>query len=117
MEADEQKALIEWAAWASGKHPELELLYHIPNGGSRHPAEAVRLKEQGVKAGVPDLCLPVPKNCFHGLFIEMKYGNGRLSDKQKQWIHDLLKNQYAVYVCYTMEEAKTAICNYLGIGE
>lgn len=114
MEADEQKYLFEWAALNRGKHHELELLYHIPNGGSRHPAEAANLKAQGVKAGVPDICLPVPRGAFHGLFIEMKFGKNKLSDNQREWIHALLGQGYAVFVCYTMEEARTAILNYLG---
>lgn len=58
-EAQEQMTLFSWAAMQSGKYPELNLLYHVPNGGSRHKAEAGRLRAEGVKAGVPDLCLPV----------------------------------------------------------
>lgn len=115
MEKDEQKTLFEWAEYAKIKHPELALMYHIPNGGSRHPAEAANLKAQGTKAGVPDICLPVPRGVFHGLFIEMKYGKNKLSDKQKQWIQELLQQGYAVHVCYTFESARTAILNYLGV--
>lgn len=37
-----------------------KLIYHVPNGGHRHKLVAVKLKEQGVKAGVPDLVLPMP---------------------------------------------------------
>lgn len=39
-EAQEQMTLFSWAAMQSGKYPELNLLYHVPNGGSRHKAEA-----------------------------------------------------------------------------
>lgn len=38
-EAQEQMTLFSWAAMQSGKYPELNLLYHVPNGGSRHKAE------------------------------------------------------------------------------
>ena len=41
-EAQEQMTLFSWAAMQSGKYPELNLLYHVPNGGSRHKAEAGR---------------------------------------------------------------------------
>lgn len=37
-EADEQRAVIEWCAWK--RVP----VFHIPNGGSRHPAEAAHSK-------------------------------------------------------------------------
>ena len=39
-EAQEQMTLFSWAAMQSGKYPELKLLYHVPNGGSRIKAEA-----------------------------------------------------------------------------
>ena len=31
-EAQEQMTLFSWAAMQSGKYPELNLLYHVPNG-------------------------------------------------------------------------------------
>ena len=58
-ESVEQSRLFQWARMQQGRWPELRLLYHIPNGGSRHRLEAIHLKQQGVRAGVPDLCLPV----------------------------------------------------------
>lgn len=71
-EHEEQKALIEWSAWMSNARPELSLMFAVPNGGDRHPAVAAKLKAEGVKAGVPDIFLPVPRNGYHGLFIELK---------------------------------------------
>lgn len=55
-ESVEQQCLFRWAAFQSGRFPELALLYHVPNGGSRKKAEAGRFRAEGVKAGVPDLC-------------------------------------------------------------
>ena len=60
-EHQEQAALFRWAWFAQVKHPALALLYAIPNGGHRHKAVAARMKAEGVKAGVPDLCLPVAR--------------------------------------------------------
>lgn len=86
-EAQEQMTLFSWAAMQSGKYPELNLLYHVPNGGSRHKAEAGRLRAEGVKAGVPDLCLPVARGQYHGLYIELKrQRGGRTSDHQSEWL-------------------------------
>lgn len=48
-------SVMDWARWNQNAHPELELLHHCPNGGSRNKAEAVKLKQMGVKAGIPDL--------------------------------------------------------------
>lgn len=60
-EDTEQINVTSWAAWNERQYPELKWLHHIPNGGSRNKAEAVKLKQMGVKAGVSDLCLPYPK--------------------------------------------------------
>ena len=72
----EQMMLMSWVTLMSSSRPELRLLFHIPNGGSRHKAEAGRFRAMGVKAGVPDLCLPVPRGGKHGLFVEMKRTKG-----------------------------------------
>lgn len=72
-EAQEQCKLIKWADKCVQMkiHPELSMLYAVPNGGRRDKAEAAHLKRQGVRAGVPDLCLAVPKGKYHGLYIEL----------------------------------------------
>ena len=112
-EAAEQIKLFRWAAWAVNQYPELELLYHIPNGGSRNTIEAANLKRQGVKAGVPDLCLPAPKGKYHGLYIEMKYGDNKPTKKQQEWIEKLTRQGYAVSVCWSYEAAKAELEKYL----
>ncbi len=112
-ESQEQQALIRWAEMQKATYPELELLHHIPNGGYRNIATAKRLKREGVKAGVPDLCLPAPKGKWHGLYIEMKAERGKVSGNQKWWIEKLQQQGYYVTVCYGWEEAKETILRYL----
>ena len=112
-EETEQMELIDWCNINTCKYPELELIYHIPNGGKRSKTEAVRLKRSGVKKGVPDLCLPVPRRKYHGLYIEMKYGNGRTSKEQKEWIKKLNKQGYYAVVCNGFEEAREVIEKYI----
>lgn len=73
-EADEQIALFEWAALQSGRFPELALLYHVPNGGSRNKIEAARLRAQGVKSGVPIFAFPLHAAEITG-FISSLNGN------------------------------------------
>ena len=110
----EQRALFELCAMLKGKYPEIELLFHIPNGGRRDTAEAANLKKQGVRPGVPDLFLPVAHKGYHGLFIEMKRRDGgRLSDNQKRWLHLLQHQGYAAIVCHGAQEAADAIIDYL----
>ena len=105
---------MQWAKWQEGRYPELKLLYHCPNGGTRNKLEAANLKRQGVKAGVPDLFLPVPRSQKYGLFIEMKVGRNKCTDNQKKWIRNLLEQGYEVKVCYSCE-AIQVIKKYLNI--
>ena len=113
-EEQEQAAVMEWAAIMERQIPELRLLFHIPNGAERHPAVAAKLKRQGVKAGVPDLFLPVARGGWHGLFVEMKKRQGgRVSDVQKQWIADLEGEMYRCVVAHGEEEACDVIFKYL----
>lgn len=113
-EAQEQSALFEWAGRMQGRYPALGLLFHIPNGGSRHPAEARHLREQGVKAGVPDICLPVPNGRYAAMYIEMKRTKGgRVSEEQKAWITALNRAGNLAVVCRGWEDARQAITDYL----
>ena len=114
-EAQHQAAVIKWSQqpFIRRTWPELALLYHIPNGGTRDAVEGRHLKQQGVKRGVPDLCLPVPRNGFHGLYIELKTEKGRASDDQKWWGEQLTAQGYYWCVCHGWENAVQTIEAYL----
>ena len=71
-EHSEQAALFRWAAMQSKSIPALALLLAIPNGGARSLTTGGRLKAEGVKAGVPDIVLPVPRGSYASLWIELK---------------------------------------------
>lgn len=114
-EATEQERVVNWARRNEYRAPSLALLHHIPNGGSRNKMEAARLKAQGVKAGVPDLFLPVPMNLRHGLYIEMKFGKNKTSEKQDWWINQLRQRDYEVRVCRGADEAINTIAAYIGM--
>lgn len=113
-EDSEQITLMSWARMQNGKYPELRLLFAIPNGGSRNKAEAGKLRAMGVKAGVSDLFLPVPRGGFHGLWIEMKrVSGGRASKEQREWLGDMIRQGYAAQICYGWKEASEALKKYL----
>ena len=109
----EQEALFRWAKLAENRWSELKWLHHIPNGGLRSKAVAVRLKAAGVKAGVPDICLPVPRGAFHGLYIELKVGKNKPTERQEAWLHHLREAGYCTQVCYGWEAARMCIEGYL----
>lgn len=116
-EAQHQAAVIKWSQQPEIRRqwPELALLHHIPNGGTRDPVEAKHLKQQGVKKGVPDLCLPVPHGRYHGLYIEMKREGESPSEDQKWWGEKLQLYGYSWAVCRGYEEAVSVLQWYLSL--
>lgn len=91
-----------------------ELIYAIPNGGARNIITASKLKAEGVTSGVPDLCIPVMRKGFGGLYIEMKDGKkGRLSDNQKDMIDRLKSNGYCVEVCRSVDDFINVVNGYM----
>lgn len=79
--------------------------------------EAMRLKRQGVKAGVYDLCIAEPRGCYAGLYIEMKkLKGGVVSDMQKWWGIELRKRGYRTEVCKGAAAAIAVIEDYFSAG-
>lgn len=112
-ESGEQEALFARAEAHYSEYPELRLLFAIPNGGSRHKAEAVNLKKQGVRAGLPDVCLPIPRRGYSALFIELKTDKGKPSREQVDWIDSLNLHGNLAVVCHGQEAAWQTLVDYL----
>lgn len=95
-EHEEQREYVKWfrqnhEAW----------IFAVPNGGSRTPATAARLKAEGVSPGVPDLFIPA-----WGLWVEMKRAKGsKVSAEQKDWHRYLETCGYRVIVCHGCADA------------
>ena len=109
----EQKALFQWVELQYGKYPELKLLYAIPNGGKRHVVTAMKMKAEGVRPGVPDIHLPVPRNGFSGLWIEMKRKGSKPTPAQMDWATALSFYGHKWRLCYSWREAGAEIEEYL----
>lgn len=119
LEHAEQVNLMQWWALQCKRFGIAEqCLFAIPNGGQRNIIVAKKLKDEGVRAGIPDLFLAVPKGRFHGLFVEMKKPQGGVvSDNQKACMEMLSNNGYCVTVCHGFIDAQEAIKGYLLLGE
>lgn len=114
IEDTEQELVIRWSIGQIGTWPELALLYHPANGGKRGKQEAAKFKRMGVKPGVPDLCLPVARGGFHGLYVEMKRRDGgRVSSEQRTWLAHLTAQGYRALVAEGHEQAIALIRDYL----
>jgi len=113
-ESDEQAAVIEWAALMTHRFPCLALLYAIPNGARVSWKQAKKLKREGMQAGVPDLCLPVARNGYHGLYVEMKrQKRARSNMSQARWQGMLQAEGYAAEVCKGAHDAIGTIFSYV----
>lgn len=119
----EQMALFDWidvASWgASDEHrAALALAHAIPNGGHRRKATAGRLKATGVRAGVPDVCLPCRSadGQYIGLYVELKRQRGGVvSPAQECWHAALRAAGHRVTVARGWQEAAEAIAYHLGL--
>lgn len=126
-EHGEQAAIFQWIA-LEGRHyvGSLIHLFAIPNGGERSQSVAASLKAEGVRAGVPDLCYPVPAGIpervgrhYCGLYIELKRRGyegralGARSDKQRDWHLFLAAQGYAVVTAYGWQAACWALKLYV----
>lgn len=113
-ESQEQRALFEWAARMRGKWPMLAAMYHIPNEGYRSPVTGARMKSEGMRKGVPDICLPIARGKYNALYIELKRTvGGRVSDDQRAWIDLLNAAGNRAVVCRGWEEAAREITRYM----
>jgi hypothetical protein len=112
-ERGEQVALMCWAGFNQHLYPQLKWLHAIPNANSH------RMVAEGVRAGVSDIFLPFPNNYWYGLYIEMKtekrrkQKDGGLSQDQIDFIDYANQAGYKCHVCYSWQEAKDAILEYI----
>lgn len=115
-ESAEQQAFFAWIRRWEPAFPELYLVHHVPNGGWRHPATARRMFFEGVRAGIPDVAVPIPRGDYHGLWLEFKAG--RKPTEHQRRVADMLTAQgYLVRVVRSAREAANTLANYLEIEE
>lgn len=113
-ETEEQAALIAWAdktvidGICIGDY-----LIHIPNEGKRGPKAAWDAKRLGLRKGVPDLFLALPRGGYAGLWIEMKSIGGKVTTEQQLWLLRLRNSNYRAEICEGLEAAKKALFQYL----
>jgi len=119
-ESFEQQWLFVWAKEMAESIPELAMLYAVPNGATTSRQEGSRLKAEGLKAGVPDIVLPVARvldgRLYTHLYIELKRRDGipsDLSDRQKWWLERLTREGAYATWCRGNHEAQETILNYL----
>lgn len=116
-EHQHQCAVIEWARLHRQRWPELNYLYAIPNGAHTTDNNRARLVREGLIRGVSDLHLPIPRGCYHGLWIEMKILSGRVSEEQTAWLLAMKGYGHQVTVAYSWISAVQVIEEYLNYSQ
>jgi hypothetical protein len=97
----------------------LKFAFAIPNGGERNVIVASRLKAEGVKQGVPDVCIPIPAGIYAGMWIEFKRPGtetqraGKLSTEQEKWRDFLISQHYFHIVAFEYLSAVESVLRYL----
>ena len=112
MNQPEHQLQVNCINWMRYQHPK-RLIFAIPNGGNRNVITAKKLKAEGVKAGIPDLFLAVPNNEHSGLFIELKAGKNKPTDKQNEIIEYLKNVGYRCEVIYNFDDFRATVNDYL----
>lgn len=127
----EQQHIIAWAnSRLMPASPDVEpgtvigdYLYAVPNGGLRSKREAGRFVGLGVKAGVSDLVLALPRDGFCGFYLELKkrrhhFRSTKEADKsvsgpQRQWLDRMALAGYRACVAYGADEAIDLLSAYI----
>jgi len=68
---------------------------------------------KGVVSGVPDYCIDIPSEGYHGLRLEFKLPGKTQSANQKDCCEKLRKMGYAYHLVYSEEEARKITELYL----
>lgn len=114
LEASEARLLVRWVRFATPNYPELRTFYRIPNEAIRTPQLGAQLKRTGSKKGMPDYCLPVPRNGYGALYLELKRRDGgTVSEAQQAMQTALIDVGNKVEIVSGWEHAKQVILSYL----
>ena len=107
-EPSEHEEAVGFHSWFVSKFPDV-LIYHIPNGMKRDVQSARKLKDEGIKAGMPDYHIPA-----WNLWVEMKrQKSGSLSHAQKKMILYLEGIGHTVFVTRGATDASRKILMFL----
>lgn len=116
-EHQEQVTFFDVLRSNEARYPFLKWVHAIPSGGHRHPAVAGKLKAEGARRGIADICLPFKgwDDIYPCAYIEMKVGRNKLTPEQTEFRDFIIEQGYAFRVCYSADEALDFVETYCGI--
>ena len=123
-EHDEQCCVMDW--WAKCYKRYYLCLFAIPNGAvlagnpRKRATQMNSMKAEGLRPGVSDLFLAIPKGKYHGFFIEMKKSGSTKSsvrENQLEFMADMRDQGYKAEWYAGWKSATDAIDEYMKKGE
>lgn len=100
-ESSIQKAVMQWV----NLNPILrKVVIHVPNEGKRTKSYGKLLKDMGMRSGVSDLFIAMPRHGYGGAWFELKKKNGLITENQRKFLNDMHDQHYFTAICYSIEE-------------
>ncbi len=90
---------------------------HIVNEGRRSFSQGSKLKKIGLRKGVSDYFIGLPRGGYYGVWIEMKIKNrkrARVSPDQIEWVSLMRCAGFYAFVSYGGDEAIQFMKDYIG---
>ena len=119
LEGQIQIAIMDWVRANEEQHPVLKVVYHTPNSffGTGFGV-VIWLKKLGMRKGVYDIIVPISKQGYSSLWIEIKKGKGKLTPEQKMFselINLYSDNPTKFEVFYDADSCINSIKDYLSL--
>ena len=110
---NESKIQAAFHRWMQYQHPSV-MAFAVPNGAwlKGNYGYAMRLKAEGMVAGIPDYWIIYNNRTHKGLIIEFKAGKNKPSKEQLQYLEYLNNNGFRAVVCYSTDEAIHEFTSY-----
>lgn len=109
-ETEIQRQIIEWC----NHIPELRnMVIHIPNEGKRTISMGRKLRQIGLRPGVADLFIPIPRHGYNGVWVEIKSKHGVLRENQREFLSDMEKQGYLTFISRSLEDFMQKINAYM----
>lgn len=119
LEGQIQVAVFDWIKENEENFPVLKVIFHTPNSFFGTSFGVIMwLKKLGMRKGVYDIIVPISKNGYSSLWIEIKNGKGKLSPEQKMFselINTYSDNPTKFEVFYDSDSCIRCIKDYLQI--
>ena len=90
-------------------------IFHIANERKTSVQAGSILKRMGVKPGVSDIFIAIPRLSFHGMFLEVKANKNKPTDLQRKFLDDMISQGYFATWRTGADASIEAIESYLAL--